>query len=163
LYLFEGNKITAMGRIEDLHTKSYRLLFYDTLAEYDEVIFKLKSVDAKNTHIYSNLGVAYMEIGELEEALIHFDLAIEANDRNAMAFICRAETNRKLKRYAQAEADYGRAIDLDPTDITSLRSRAYFFKETGQLKKALSDFRKAAGMDPDFQPTLNEIKALENK
>jgi tetratricopeptide (TPR) repeat protein len=46
-------------------------------------------------------------------------------------------------RFEEAEADYNRAIELDPTNDGTLNNRGYLFFMTNQFDKALSDYNRA--------------------
>jgi len=152
-----------MRTISEYYIESYRILFFDEMSDYEKVIAELteKLKGEQNSHGYNNLGVAHYEIGELDKALENFNLAIELNSENGIAYINRAFLNEKWNKIADAEMDYGKAIELNPTNATYWRSRAYLLKEKGALAKALSDFKRAKKIEPNFQQTINEITELE--
>ena len=152
-----------MKTTSELLNKSYRILFYDQETEYEETIAILnkKLETDKNSNAFNNLGVAYFEIGEFEKAFENLTMAISLNGENGVAFINRAELNKKWKKLTEAEIDYGKAIEISPQDATYWRCRAYLRKEKGELEKALADFKQAKNIEPKFQPTINEIVALE--
>ena len=143
---------------------SFRALFYDEISEYNEIIKSLiQSTEFdRNTHLHNNLGVAYFEVGNNEDAQIHFDKSIELDSFNTNALLNRAELHIKRNQMEKAEIDLNNAFRINPNSTSILRTRAYFFKELGRLKKALLDLKEAAKLDPDHQYTLKEIERIEN-
>lgn len=154
-----------MKPIAELYSKSFRILFFDELSDYKQTISDLteKLETKKNTNAYNNLGIAYFEIGQYEEALTNLNASIELNDKNGIAYINRAELYKKWNKLGESESDYGKAIELNPKDATFWRCRAYLRKEKGELINALSDFKRAKRIEPRFQPTRIEIKELEKE
>lgn len=154
-----------MKQIEELHNKSFRLLFYDEMSEYDQTIASLKEdlSETKNSNGFNNLGVAYFEIGEYEKAIDALNKAIELNSSNDIAYINRAELNKKWNKLKESEYDYTKAIELNSKNATYFRCRAYLRKENGDLQNSLIDFKSANKIEPKFQPTINELKEIENR
>ena len=55
-----------------------------------------------------------------------------------------------LKDYEKAEADYTKAIDLDPENDENYYYRGYFYSWTLEdYEKAIADFTKAIELDPE--------------
>ena len=154
-----------MKPTSELYNKSFRILFFDEMWEYEKTISELneKLKTEKNSNAYNNLGVAHFEIGQLEKGIENLNLAIEFDNLNSIAYSNRAELNKKWNKNQDAENDYGKAIELNPKDATFWRCRAYLRKENGELEKALSDFKQAKKLEPKFQPTNNEIAELEKE
>lgn len=152
-----------MKPTSELYKQSFRLLFYDEIWEYEQIISELskKLKLDKNSNAFNNLGVAYFEIGEFENAFENLNSAIELNKKNAVAYINRADLNKKWKKITDAEDDYGMAIKLNPKDASYWRCRAYLRKENGDYEQALSDFKQAKRIDSKFEPTKKEIAELE--
>jgi len=138
---------------------------FDELWEYEDTIKELKEclIENPNSNGFNNLGVAHFEIGELENALKNFNLAIELNSENGIAYINRAELNAEWKNFDKAESDYGMAINSDSKNRSYWISRAHFYKEKGELQKALFDFKKAEQMDSNFKPVKEQIAEIEKE
>ena len=148
------------------YRESYGALWYDDEEAYEEVIAELKQKlkSEENSNGYNNLGLAQLEMGYRDESLINLNKAIELNPRNDLAYMNRAELNKVMKRMAEAEEDYSKAIELQPTRATYWRCRAYFRKEKKKdLVNALADFQQAAEIEPEFEPTKNEIVKLKKE
>src|SRR5687768_7217306 len=71
-----------MNQDETLATKPYRGLLYDELEEYEEVIAYLTAEIKQNPNnyiVYNNRGVAFAEIGRIDQALADFKTSIECS------------------------------------------------------------------------------------
>ncbi|AFM02779.1 tetratricopeptide repeat protein [Bernardetia litoralis DSM 6794] len=148
------------------YIKSFGALWLDEEEEYEELISELKEKLKleKNSNGYNNLGLAQLEMGYREESLINLNQAIKLNPSNSIAYYNRAELNKKLKKNVEAEIDYSKAIELEPSKATYWRCRAYLRKErTGDLINALTDFKQAEKIEPEFQPTKDEIVKLKKE
>ena len=154
-----------MKLISELYNKSFRILFFDELSDYEETIsvLTIKLETEKNSNAYTNLGIAHFEIGQFEEALTNFNSAIELNSKNEIAYANRAELFKKWNKTEESELNYGKAIELSPKNAAFWRCRAYLRKEKGELSQALTDFKRAKRIEPRFQPTRNEIKELQKE
>ncbi|MGE0590179.1 MAG: tetratricopeptide repeat protein [Cyclobacteriaceae bacterium] len=116
---------------------------------------------AKNTHAYNNLGVAYFELGDFDNAVLNFDQSVERDRNNSVAFVNRGGLYQKWDKPGLADKDYTCAIELVPTNATFWRCRAYLRKEVGRIKDSLSDFERALALEPDFEATKKEIAELK--
>ncbi|MFN4152693.1 MAG: hypothetical protein ACK4IX_17250, partial [Candidatus Sericytochromatia bacterium] len=106
-----------MVDIQDLYSKSYRVLFYDSNYQYDYLKRELKiSLKTnKNSNAFNNLGLAYLETNNIELALYYFDLSTELDFLNSVAYINKAETYSVLNNLEKAEENYSNAIKYDST------------------------------------------------
>ena len=66
-----------------------------------------------------------------------------------MARHLRGCAHAQLGEPLRAVEDFGRAIALDPDDISSLRNRAILYRETGEPEKAVRDYDEVLRLDPD--------------
>lgn len=70
----------------------------------------------------------------------------------------------EMGEYGQAIADYGKAIELDPSHALAYYNRGVAYREKGEIPKAVSDLEKciALSADPELteaaQQALYEIK-----
>jgi tetratricopeptide (TPR) repeat protein len=97
---------------------------------------------------YALRGLAYLDRGDLPNAIIDLNLAVE----NAPDFVP-AYQNRGNAHYAQgnlkgALADYNRAIKLDPGAASAYVNRALVRSDLGKTDEALADFAKAIELTP---------------
>lgn len=72
---------------------------------------------------------------------------IELNPKNAGVYNLRGAANYGLKNYAEAIADFTKAIELDPKDATYYDNRGKAYKALGKTKEAEEDFSKAKALE----------------
>jgi tetratricopeptide (TPR) repeat protein len=62
---------------------------------------------------WNNKGAALAKLHRYDEAVAHFDRAIQIDPLNADARYCRGEALRRLSRYAEIIEDIDKAIEID--------------------------------------------------
>ncbi len=145
-------------------SQSYRRLMLDESHEYEnritEFIAFLK--DTPNTHIYNNLGVAYLETGKKDKGLDSLNNAINLDNSNWIAYLNRAEYFTRTNFLLEAESDYSKAIEIMPNEQTCRINRAHFYRKNHKLKEALLDFKEANKINPEFEPVKKQIAEIES-
>jgi tetratricopeptide (TPR) repeat protein len=82
-------------------------------------------------------GSRLLAKGRYDQALGHFDRAIELDPDHALAFAYRGETFRAMGRYGQALTDFNHAIQLNPGDDDYIRKRAEIQRHIGPAEPAV--------------------------
>jgi serine/threonine protein kinase/Tfp pilus assembly protein PilF len=67
----------------------------------------------------------------------------------------RGATYEKLQHYQVALADYGRAIEMDPTLAPAYSNRGNTYAALQQYQAALHDFSRAIELDPTYAPAYS--------
>jgi len=143
----------------DLTAKSYRILFYDELEEYESAIQTLTEhliANPANGIAYNNRGLAYSEIGQGEKALLDFEKAMEFSQGDPNPFVNRGDLFQRAQpvgRFAEAIDDYSRAISIEPNNDTFHRSKDYACLKMERLEEAIESFSNAIHLDPEFRQT----------
>ena len=73
---------------------------------------------------------------------------IFAQKENAM--IRKGNEQYKLKQYADAEANYKRALEVNPESCDALYWRGIFHQKLGRNSGAYGDFKKSINLDPSY-------------
>jgi tetratricopeptide (TPR) repeat protein/peroxiredoxin len=73
---------------------------------------------------YNNRGLAYIEMGQLDEALKDLDRSLVLNPANGPALHNRARVYMTRKEYAKAIADYDAALRMNPNDEAARSGRS---------------------------------------
>jgi tetratricopeptide (TPR) repeat protein/serine/threonine protein kinase len=113
------------------------------------------------THYWSLLvlGTTLLDLGQQEQeftsAAVAFTGCIMQRPDYALAYNMRADAFRKLRRYDEALADYGKGIELDPKDAWPWNDRAVAYLDLRQPDKALADSARAIELDPKFAKAWN--------
>lgn len=69
--------------------------------------------------VHNNLGMAYADINDFNQALKYYTNAIGLDDNNPVAYHNRANLFVSVGNLADAELDYKKAIELDPSFVYS--------------------------------------------
>jgi eukaryotic-like serine/threonine-protein kinase len=127
------------GRI--LHRKKdYR----QALAAYDTAL-ELHSRDAAAFRLRAE---ALVELGRLPDALASLDDCLKYSPRDAGASRARAALRTRLGQYAGAQADYARALEIEP-DASTHAARGWCFLVAEATRLALPDFDEAIRLAPN--------------
>lgn len=149
-----------------------KLREFISTAKYEEALhlcnMELSFLDQDNcdkiwlARIYCFKGIALLSLGNREEALNFFNLAIENNCNYHQAYCNRGYTKDELMKYAEAILDYNRAIELEPNYPLAYNNRCWSKIVIGDCESAIQDFNKAIEQDSfytmaDFIDTINEM------
>jgi tetratricopeptide (TPR) repeat protein len=124
-----------------------------------------EEVDSKDFRTHYDLGIAYKEMGFLDEAIAEFeqcsaspDLGREVNIMLAMCFKEKGQTNRAIACYRQA-------IDLPGAEQAAMNGLRYelaeLLAETGDGDAALELFQTVKQDDPSFRDVDARVQQLE--
>ena len=103
-----------------------------------------------------------------EEALVHFDQAIEAspssNPQMKTLIYSRASCLKKLNRLDESIAAYSKCIELDPKYTRAYKARGSLYQSQHELEEAIRDFSFAYLLDTvnagDIQPTSDSFDTV---
>ncbi|WGK68225.1 tetratricopeptide repeat protein [Candidatus Haliotispira prima] len=138
-----------LNKLKVLASQCKTIENYNGLIEDIEQLYiegkRIKELLAK---LYNNRGGLYKEQAKPEEALAHFNKAIELDPNNA-----NTHYNRGISYYEQgnrelALAHFNKVIELDPKHANAYNSRGNLYKVQGKDKEALIDYNKAIELDP---------------
>lgn len=68
--------------------------------------------------------------------------------------------NSYLIRFAEAEEDCNKSLDLDPTFVKAYHRRGTSRANTGKIELAISDFEKVLSIEPHNKAALQELEKL---
>lgn len=98
----------------------------------------------KASQIYAELGLGYLQEGEVERAISKLERALELNKKNAAAHHYLAEAYKQLNDPELAERHYKKAVALAPDDATILNNYGAFLCGQSRIDDAEKYFLKAA-------------------
>jgi serine/threonine protein kinase/predicted Zn-dependent protease len=114
------------------------------LAAFDEVL-RVRPHDARACRFRAG---ALLELNRLPAALAALDDCLRFGPPDAGAFRARAALRTRLGRYAGAQTDYTRALEIE-ADATTYAARGWCFLVADAPKLALSDFEEAIRLAPE--------------
>jgi len=143
-YLKAANEFGTRGRAGD----------EASIADYEEAINK----DPTFAPAYVGLAAAYDRLGSVlvgappgevrPKVIDAARKALELDPGLAEAHVLLANTQQRNWQWADAEAEYRRALELDSNDAFAYRGLAFWFLCQGRTQDALDWFRHARELDP---------------
>lgn len=120
------------------------------LGRYGEAIEqyqKLLSQDRRDYRAYYNQGLSQAALGEAEQALASYGLALkwgisqgQTPIDQAIIYSDRGAVELTLANYPAAVADFSQAIELDPSDAWARFNRGCAYHRSAELAAAIADF-----------------------
>jgi tetratricopeptide (TPR) repeat protein len=124
-----------------------------------------EEVGSEDFRTHYDLGIAYKEMGLMDEAVAEFEVAAQSSEMAREAFIMLALCHRERQDPSAASEWYRRAIDApggDPESVLGLRyDLAELLLESGDAEAALQQFRAMLEADPSFRDVQERISQLE--
>lgn len=137
---------TSLGNLYYSRGNAYYNVFKykESIEDYDKA---LSYGNSQYKYIYYNRGNAYYFTGQYDKAVSDFDKAINYyNDdpkQKAKLYSYIADAKYYSQNYDAALEYYTKAIDTDPGDKYSYKTRAKVWHEKGEYRKAIADVTKA--------------------
>lgn len=118
---------------------------------------RIKASDAWN-----NIGVAYLRLGEFEEAKECFISSLKISYSQTPAHINLGSTYRKLGILNKAIQHYEEALKVLPENYIALNNLGSIYRDKKMYKKALEYYRMALSFEP-ANPTIQKNIKIINK
>lgn len=93
--------------------------------------------------IHTELAASYFERGQYSVALQELGAAMQADDEYAPAYNVRGLVRMKLREDEQADRDFRRALQLDPSSASALNNYGWFLCQRGKPKESIAKFLEA--------------------
>jgi Flp pilus assembly protein TadD len=108
-----------------------------------------------------SLGKKHYRASNYGLAEQYFRKAVEANSKNAEAWVGLAAANDQLRRFDLADRAYKEAILILGSTPEILNNQGYSYMLRGDFRRARATLRKAQAADPRNPYILNNINLLE--
>jgi tetratricopeptide (TPR) repeat protein len=163
-YSLRGQVCFELGRVEEALANLRRALQIDPdsaealrgmarcLAESGQTEVALRYYDRaikrapRRPDLLAERAECHEDLGRLDEALADLDAAIAQDRDDPELFRARGG----CRDGAEAEADFSRAIELEPGEAEYWSLRALTRAELGKLDEALADAERAVELDPEL-------------
>ena len=145
LYMQLGNKEKALVDYSDV---------LDWKADEQEALF-MRAYIYTEQRLYKKARIGLVLLNEKDnrprEAMEQINAMVAAAPDHAILYAVRAGLEQTRKQYEAAEADFTKAISLEPKNIDYLLNRAALYIETKRKKEARADLDKAMelGANPE--------------
>lgn len=104
---------------------------------------------------YNNLGLAYLQQGDINLAVENFQKAIAINPRYAKAYHNLSVIEQRQGQYDMALANIEKALSIGPDNPVFLNSRGEILFSKRLLDQALVDFNKAIERNRNYAEAYN--------
>ncbi len=114
--------------------------------------------DPNNLALIAQIGAAYREAGDLQEAVRMFQRALTLSPNDIRLLLPLAETYHQNGQLKEAIQAYQKALDIDPRapmEIYGQLSEAY--ADAGNMQEAIRTLRQALTMDPTHALTHSRL------
>lgn len=142
--------VRAAGEDSGKLTESAAALLRD--GKTQEALALLRRLIAGNPKLfpaYSLLGVAYTQLGQLEEARRYFEKAVQLAPRSPQARNNLGANYLALRRPAEAKRQFESVLASDPTNLTAWVNLAQSYTQLGDSPKALVALNRAQQLAPE--------------
>lgn len=116
---------------------------------YDQAVSAYKeliSLHPETVGAYHNLGLAYYQLEQYDQAVKLFDFAY--NNGSKESLVCRGNCHRALDQYHLALADYGRAFIENHENANAYCNYGNTLREMGKPELAIPFLQVARKLDP---------------
>ena len=107
------------------------------------------------------LGLQKLSPGAYEEAMAHFNRAIQIWPGYGEAYLNRAVAEHDQSQPAAALADLDKALDLDPDSTRAHNERGQIYLESGDTRKAIAEFSRSLQVAPTVEGHYQRGEAYE--
>jgi len=136
--------------------------FAELLAQFKKKLAESIAHDDIGSHY--DLGLAFKEMGLVDEAIAEFQIALRAGDDRLKIFEELGQCFLLKKQYNIAVKVLSRAAQVEPDDEIELIGVYYHlgraFEELGQRDKALDAYERVVGLDLNFQDVAQRMAGL---
>jgi tetratricopeptide (TPR) repeat protein/tRNA A-37 threonylcarbamoyl transferase component Bud32 len=113
-------------------------------------------LDPENVRALYFRAAAHNLVGEYGEAARDATRGLAISPSDAPLHDARAWAYNRMARYVDAIAEAHRALESDPRDGYALANRAYADEQRGDYQAMADDYKAAAELNPQFQPTYED-------
>jgi eukaryotic-like serine/threonine-protein kinase len=110
-----------------------------------------------------NKAYSLSNLGQLEEAVLWYNKALEADPENADAWNNKGACQHKLGRFEEASQSFRRALAFDKQNASALRNLGSALTSLGRHAEALDALKKAASLEPSNEPVWLNIGLVEER
>ncbi|PPK85283.1 tetratricopeptide repeat protein [Neolewinella xylanilytica] len=122
------------------------------LKQYEDAIASLNQavrIDPRNPEAYYLLSQVFYETGDTVRAINSAEEATQIDPDMTDAYLLLGEI-QAAQGDPRAEAYFDAAVDIDPEDVIAIHSRADYYRERGDLTRAIDEYRRASIIDRQY-------------
>jgi tetratricopeptide (TPR) repeat protein len=126
LYFYRGNYELALNEIDRAleidNTAEYfnlRGLILAELGKYEDskaAYLRAIELEPEFSELHNNLGLLYLKMKNINEAVLSFEESVKRNVNNAMAYVNLGNALLELEKFEEALKAYNKALQIDPSN-----------------------------------------------
>jgi tetratricopeptide (TPR) repeat protein len=109
---------------------------------------------------FNNLGNSYMDVGNIEQALVAFERAVEINPSLAECQTNLGNVYLKMDRIEDAIDQYRAALEINPSDAKTHNNLGNALTSAGRLDDAISEYSESLELDPNFAEVYTNLSVV---
>lgn len=162
-----AGRSARMAHLLDAHSQRARLLTADVALEEKKPAEALEQLDAlgaltaKHAGFVNRRGLALELRGDIEAARAAYEHASEMDATFAQGHVNLGRLLREEGRHFQAEASFGRAVQLSPNEHEAWLGRGLSRSSQGELASAEGDLEQARALAPQATAPLLALADLD--
>lgn len=114
-----------------------------------DLLKRAVDADPKNQWAWNDLGLAYLDSMQDDQAISSFQKQIEINPYHPYAFNNLGQVYLRQRKYDEATKWFGKQIEIDPLDKYAHRNLGIVYLEQQRYADAAPELEKAASLTPD--------------
>jgi tetratricopeptide (TPR) repeat protein len=150
---FPGKTVKFMNVVLSLSVISCSIMTYQRNKVWNDEFSLWSDIMRKSPQkirSYNNRGNAFLNQGNLDEAISDYNRTIEINPNSALAYNGRGDVYLYQGNLDEAISDYSQAIAIDPQFTEAYYNRGTAYMKQGSLEEAVEDFNKALEVNPNY-------------
>ena len=159
--------ITALAGLCGVLLLSLVFLTWQQTAIYRDLVTLYTSTLTKNPGCWMahyNLGIALNDRGKIDEAIAHYQQAIELRPGYAEAHYNLARLLAQKGQLDDAVTHYEKALEIDPADAEARNNLGVTLFGSGRVDEAITHYQEALKIRPDYAEAIcNLAHALLSK
>ncbi|MGH7338883.1 MAG: tetratricopeptide repeat protein, partial [Candidatus Rokuibacteriota bacterium] len=160
----EGPKDTRMVVAEEEPTGNEEADFQDMLKKFKQGV--AENVEAEDYQSHYDLGVAFKEMGLIDEAIAEFQKALRGAEGRVRTYEAIGNCFMEKEQHAMAATILGRALNEKGQTDDQLVGVLYLLgranEATGKVEEAMAFYQRVFVVDIQFQDVADRLSALEN-
>jgi len=109
---------------------------------------------------YNYAGTCHQEMGQLEEALKHYDIAVKKDPSNGTYYYNRGIVKSKLEKLEEAVEDYNKALEYiieTQLQFNTKFSKGICLRRLGKLDASIKELQEAVSLKGDKASAHNNL------
>ena len=112
---------------------------------------------SNNVTLWNLMGVAAIQIGQSDSAVLAFKNAINVNPSSADAHNNLGNILQEQGKLEEAIDAYKKVLSIEPNSASALNNMGVALKDQGKLEEAVEAYNKAISLEPDYAEAFNNL------